>query len=384
MSGGIYLIQDNGQLVEMTEQAYDSEALLQKLLTDYPNLLAGDQINSTAPRRWLLISREMGVPSEADGTGRWAIDHLFLDQDGIPTLVEVKRSSDTRIRREVVGQMLDYAANGVVYWSLEKIRAQFEANCEADGIEPEQKFMKCLGTEIDQEQFWQQVKTNLQAGKVRLVFVADEIPAELQRIIEFLNKQMNPAEVLAVEIKQYVGQGLRSLVPRVIGQTAEAQQKKSSISGEVRQWNESSFFEKLEGRQKADQIRVAKHIYDWANNHHLLKIRWSKGKIGGFYAIVEHKGTEFQPVGVWTSARVNDTEALVQFLFGSLKQKLPFDDETKRLELLHRLNNIPGIALPPSSINGYPSIHLSTLKEDMILKQLLEICDWVIQEIKAS
>jgi hypothetical protein len=34
----------------------------------------------------------------------------------VPTLVEVKRSDDTRIRREVVGQMLDYAANGVVYW----------------------------------------------------------------------------------------------------------------------------------------------------------------------------------------------------------------------------------------------------------------------------
>ncbi len=384
MSGGIYLIQDNGQLVEMTEQAYDSEALLQKLLTDYPNLLAGDQINSTAPRQWLLISREMGVPSEEDGTGRWAIDHLFLDQDGIPTLVEVKRSSDTRIRREVVGQMLDYAANGVVYWSLEKIRAQFEANCEADGIKPEQKFIKCLGAEIDQEQFWQQVKTNLQAGKVRLVFVADEIPAELQRIVEFLNKQMNPAEVLAVEIKQYLGQGLRTLVPRVIGQTVEAQQKKSSITGEVRQWNESSFFQKLEGRHNPDQIRVAEQIYDWVNNHHLLKIRWSKGKIGGFYVIVEHKGTEFQPVEVWTGAKVNDTETLVQFPLASLKQTLPFDDETKRLELLHRLNNIPGIALPPSSINGYPYIRLSTLKEDMILKQLLEICDWVIQEIKAS
>ena len=32
----------------------------------------------------------------------------------MPTLVEVKRSSDTRIRREVVGQMLHYAANAVV------------------------------------------------------------------------------------------------------------------------------------------------------------------------------------------------------------------------------------------------------------------------------
>jgi hypothetical protein len=31
-----------------------------------------------------------------------------LDQDAVPTLVEVKRSSDTRIRREVMGQMSDY------------------------------------------------------------------------------------------------------------------------------------------------------------------------------------------------------------------------------------------------------------------------------------
>jgi len=38
-----------------------------------------------------------------------------LDQDAIPTIVEVKRSTDTRIRREVVGQMLGYAANAVVY-----------------------------------------------------------------------------------------------------------------------------------------------------------------------------------------------------------------------------------------------------------------------------
>jgi hypothetical protein len=29
--------------------------------------------------------------------------------------LEVKRSSDTRIRREVVGQMLDYAANGASF-----------------------------------------------------------------------------------------------------------------------------------------------------------------------------------------------------------------------------------------------------------------------------
>jgi hypothetical protein len=62
------------------------------------------------PRRFLLVRREAPVPDRENGGIRWSIDHLFLDQDAIPTLVEVKRSSDTRIRREVVGQMLDYAA----------------------------------------------------------------------------------------------------------------------------------------------------------------------------------------------------------------------------------------------------------------------------------
>ena len=53
---------------------------------------------------------------------RWSLDHLFLDQEGIPTFVECKRSTDTRARREVVAQMLDYAANGLQYWSMERIQ----------------------------------------------------------------------------------------------------------------------------------------------------------------------------------------------------------------------------------------------------------------------
>jgi hypothetical protein len=103
VTGKIYLLQENGSLESLTEQPYASESLLQELLGTYPDLLAGDQISESAPRRWLLVSREMGVPLEEDGGGQMSLDHLFLDQDGIPTLIEVKRSSDPRIRREVVG-----------------------------------------------------------------------------------------------------------------------------------------------------------------------------------------------------------------------------------------------------------------------------------------
>ena len=40
-----------------------------------------------------------------------------------------------------------------------------------------------------------------------MIFLADTIPPELKRIVEFLNEQMDPAEAFAVEVKQYVGDG---------------------------------------------------------------------------------------------------------------------------------------------------------------------------------
>jgi hypothetical protein len=61
VGGGIYLVQSDGELVEMVEQGYASEVRLQELLADHPNLLAGDQIDSANPRRWLLVSREMSL-----------------------------------------------------------------------------------------------------------------------------------------------------------------------------------------------------------------------------------------------------------------------------------------------------------------------------------
>jgi len=379
MTGRIYLLEENGTLQSLSEKPYASEDLLQTLLEDYPDLLAGEQIDQAAPRRWLLVSREFGVPGEEDGTGRWSLDHLFLDQDAIPTLVEVKRSSDTRIRREVVGQMLDYAANAVVYWPVETIRAKFEAACESRGDDPAQLVARLIESNFDDdaavEAFWGQVKTNLRAGRIRLVFVADEIPPELKRIVEFLNEQMDPAEVLAVEIRQYVGEGLKTLVPRVIGQTAEAQQRKSSGPREVRQWDETSFFQEL-GRRDADEAEAARKILGWLKTKE-ISISWGKGKQSGSFspALEDKPGRSL--VTVWTYGQIS-----INFQY--IQKSPPFDDETTRLELLRRLNEIPAVALSQTVITKFPSIPLSALKDETALKQFLEVFDWVVQEIQAT
>jgi hypothetical protein len=199
---GIFVLSDSQGLVALTPSEFENEDDFQQLLEKYPALLSGNQTDDGGSGRWLLIKREKSIPAENAGSGRWSVDHLFVDQDGIPTLVEVKRQGDTRLRREVVGQMLDYAANAVVYWPVEQLRAEFEQGCAAVGTTPQVEIRDRLGLhDGDAELLWQRVKTNLQAGRIRMLFVADRIPAELRRIVEFLNEQMDPAEVLALELR---------------------------------------------------------------------------------------------------------------------------------------------------------------------------------------
>jgi hypothetical protein len=246
--------------VSLASAQFAREAEFQDLLARFPELLSGDQIDPSVPRKWVLVRREKAVPADENGGGRWSLDHLFLDQDGVPTLVEVKRGSDTRIRREVVGQMLDYAANCVVHWPVGGLQADFEATCEAQRRSSSEVLSDLLGPGASEGDFWLRVKTNLEAGRIRLLFVADVIPPELRRIIEFLNKQMDPAEVLGLELRQFAGEGLRTIVPLVVGQTL---QKASSPGGPERVWDEDSIFTDLSARRPAPEVKVARQIVDW-------------------------------------------------------------------------------------------------------------------------
>lgn len=375
MSDGIFIIKSDGELVELTEKKYNSESVLQNLLTKYPNLLAGRQIDVENPRRWLLISREMGIPLE-EGGGNWmAVDHLFLDQDGIPTFVEVKRSSDTRIRREVVGQMLDYAANAVKYWPPETIREQFKEKLLAKGQESDQLLLEFLGSETDTDDYWSQVENNLKNGKVRLLFVADIIPPELQRIVEFLNEQMNPAQVLAIEIKQFAGEDIQTLVPRVIGQTAETQLTKRTRS--KRKWNEETYLMEMEDRHGSEAAQLAKEILKWAKPR-VTRIWWGEGKeLGSYVPVLNHNETDHQLFAVYTSGGV-------ETYFQWYAYKAPFNNKKKREELLAKLNSIEGVDLPEDSINRRPSISLSLLNTEEKQRQFFETYEWFLEEVKAT
>ena len=223
MAERIYTKGESGKLESLEEELFSTEEDLQALVADYPEVLDGEQIQPGNRRRWLLITREKGISESPQSGARWAVDHLMVDQDAVPTLVEVKRGTNPEIRRTVVGQMLEYASHAVSTWTGDELRRTFEETSHGQGVDPDEALEELLqnGGNPDADGFWQKVATNLVARRLRLLFVADEIPDPLQRVVEFLNEQMSGIEVLAVEIKQFRNQSMQAVVPRVLGRTAK-------------------------------------------------------------------------------------------------------------------------------------------------------------------
>lgn len=301
MSDPIFLVSKEGALIAMNEAPYDKEEDLQLLLARHPQLVYS--VSESIPEL-LLVTREAGVPGDENEMDSFSLDHLFLDKDGVPTLVEVKRSSDTRIRREVIGQMLDYAANASIYWTVETIRGMFLANWESSGRDPEVVLSDFTKDEKQPEEFWNQVKTNLQAGKIRLIFAADMIPRRMKRVVEFLNEQMDPCEVLALEIRQMVGEGgLQMIAPRIVGQTSKAITK-TRIT-EKRKWNEEDFLGELDRKIGPVPRPIVNKILFWASSHN-LRIWWGEGKnVGSCYPLIDSPEGTRQIFSIWTDGRIN-------------------------------------------------------------------------------
>jgi hypothetical protein len=368
--------------VTMREAIYPTEDLFQKMLADASEVLGGDQITPADPRRWLLISREMPIADRESGTARWSLDHLFLDQDGIPTFVEVKRSTDTRLRREVVGQMLEYAANGVVYWPLDDIQDRFAAQCDQKGRDTHEvlaEFLKLdIVNEAREEKYWGDVLANLRAGRIRLLFVADVIPPELTRIIEFLNKQMNPAEVLGIEVPLFVGEpGYELLVPSLVGQTAEAQAAKST-SGPRRLWDEESFYADLYDRHGEEGELTVRVIADWLQAHGGRAQYSGSGKTyGSLVALFEYDGITHRPFVIYG-------EGQVEIRFNHMMSTDPFSDRASRMELLRRLNQIDGANLPENRVDSRPNFHVRCLFDENQLQLFLNTWDWYLEQIRLA
>ena len=370
MADPVFMVTNNETLVQMNETLYKTEDDLQHLLAKYPRLLFP---SNNDPVPLLLVQREAGIPGDEFEGDSFSLDHLFLDHEGIPTLVEVKRSTDTRIRREVVGQMLDYAANAVTYWSIDRLKSMYDTTWEHEGKEPADVLQDFIGEETDPDYFWNTVKTNLQAGKIRLIFAADTIPNRLRRVVEFLNEQMDPVEVLAVEIRQFVSEeGIRMISPLILGQSAKAEMRKGTQP--KRKWNEIEFMAEL-GRNSPDDVHTAKALLQWARDNR-MRIWWGEGKkLGSYFPMFDLDGNNYYTFGMWTNGRI-------ELQFQWMKAYSQFADPEMRLVFLRKLISINGVNIPEDAIGRRPSFPLGALSNEEDLARFIDAVEWTIRLYK--
>ena len=311
-----------------------------------------------------------------------SLDHLFLDNEAVPTLVEVKRSTDTRIRREVIGQLLDYAANAVTFWPPDSIRSTLQERCEADGVAEGEAVRELTGRDdANLDEFWAAVATNLKAGRIRLVFVADLIPPELKRVIEFLNEQMNPAEIVGVEVKQFAGGTLQTLAARMVGVTEQAREQRRvrATRGAQREWNEAAFFAELDNKMGPKGVKVARRLLAWARTQS-YGIEWLGGSVEGRMRVGIRTGKRgasrvWTPFHVWTDGRV-------VILFQLLKRRPPFDSDVLRRDLLDQLREIDDVDLPDDSIERRPRFPLALLESEDSFTAFTKAIEWVASTVK--
>ena len=177
---------DGKKPVVLKSHPFENEDQLQKVVAENPTLLCFD---GDAPLA--LVTREFSLP------GAGSLDILMVDSEGLPVPIECKLARNPQSRREVVGQIVDYVSiltsltvdelDSAVQGKLEEALRTFDA----ENADPK-----------DFDRRWQQVGTNLRAGKARYVIVVDEVPADLERIVRFLI-QRSELDIRLVQISLY-------------------------------------------------------------------------------------------------------------------------------------------------------------------------------------
>ncbi len=200
------------------------EANLQSLIQGSPELLGplGAELN------FLPIGFEVQLESRR-------LDLLFLDSEGVLTLIETKLRANDESRREVIGQVLEYALS-VENWDADRVRSEFstlltrtEAPEDLKGLSFEDAASLRFGWSADEpdekhaklDALTSKLAANLERGFLRVVIGVDERIEGLERLVQYFSKHSD-LQVVLLQVNLFpVEDELNVLIPTLHGDIEE-------------------------------------------------------------------------------------------------------------------------------------------------------------------
>lgn len=370
----------DGRYQTMSEAPYAAETDLQALLAEHPHLLGADAFEDETERRWILIRREMAVEiedTEVTSTG-W-VDHLFVDNAGVPVLVEVKRATNTESRRKIVGQILDYAANAPRHWTADVLRSAFETAPPPAGEGPKtpgERLAWLLGTEEpDADAFWQLVEQNLREGRLRIVFVLDRVPTALLRIVEFLNKHLDTVETYALEVRRHALSDGAPPILEISRRGVSATDRPKAARSQHPVLTMEAWEERFRTRHGDDALAAAQAIVDWMSKRGRVFVTKSGDPSVGLQ--VPGPGTGRYPIFIKANGRVAIT-------FTYLMQRPEFADESMRAAVAQRVLDIVGQRGRYGGPTGDLMIELEPLRDERVRGLVLAEVEQLVVRMTGS
>jgi hypothetical protein len=192
------------------------------------------------------------------------LDILFINGDGLLTLVECKLWNNPEARRAVVGQILDYAKE-LSSWSYYELEAAIKKTRKGNLVSLYQLVADDVD-ELEESEFIDNVERNLRRGRFLLLIVGSGIREGVEGLSDFLqrhahlNFSLALVEVAIFHLPEQVA-GTHLVLPRVVAQTVEVERavirieegrivaelpaEKGTRSGTRTKISEQAFYEKL-------------------------------------------------------------------------------------------------------------------------------------------
>ena len=256
------------------------ENWLQKIIHKNPQILPIDDIESGfAPL--ISLGREIS-------TSVGYIDNLYISPNGYLTIVETKLWRNPEAKREVVGQIIDYAKE-LTNWNFTKLNdgvknsSQLYNNNSKGIIELIKDFENI--EEHEEYKIIDNIERNLKRGRFLLLIVGDGIRESVEEMVDFLSNTPQIQFTLGlVELQFYKNpnvEGELIAIPNLITRTREITRAivkiENSTNGNVTietdfieekvkpitartTITEDDFFEQLQQNTDHESAEFAKHI----------------------------------------------------------------------------------------------------------------------------
>jgi hypothetical protein len=382
--------------VQLNEKLFQ-EKWLQDLIHKNPQVLPIDEIESGfAPL--ISLGREIF-------TAVGYIDNLYISPNGYLTIVETKLWRNPEAKREVVGQIIDYAKE-LSTWTFSKLNESVKVSSQL--LNNNTKGIIELIKEFDlidenQEQIIiDNIERNLKRGRFLLLIVGDGIRESVEDMVDYLSSTPQIQFTLGlVELQVYKNPNAENdliVIPNLITRTKEItraiikiensnpnnvvtvetdfKEEKTKSQSFRTTITEDDFFEQLKQNTDSENVEFAKQILktskekgfyiDWNQGSFVTKLLDPNGsgqKITLF--VTDKKGLFY--IGAWTASQLEKL---------GINKQLSYDFAERTAKILN-------LKIDPNYLGNWNKY--STIREiKLVFEEFMKEVDLFVENITSD